>query len=264
MANDNWGSAARFGIFVVGSEVVPEAEWWAMVPGGVSVHAARITAATPWAPWQPDGKAIVLAPDLERGAAQFAAMRLSVAVVAHTSSSVVGGPGWDAAVIAQLKARVGDATQVTTNGTDCVTALRACGIRRPLLVAPPWFRDDAIAAGVSYFEQHGFAVAKTLRHFPEPKWANASPEHLYGKFMHLEQNVDLLRQQIVSACPPSADGILIAGTGFRCVSIIDALESALNLPVVTANQASLWRCLSLAGVQERVSGYGRLLSGDRR
>ena len=29
---DNWGWQARIGMFIVGSEVVPEAEWWAMVP----------------------------------------------------------------------------------------------------------------------------------------------------------------------------------------------------------------------------------------
>ena len=34
---DNWGWQARIGMFIVGSEVVPEAEWWAMVPLNVSV-----------------------------------------------------------------------------------------------------------------------------------------------------------------------------------------------------------------------------------
>ena len=33
-ANDNWGWRARIGMFIVGSEAVPEAEWAAMVPGG--------------------------------------------------------------------------------------------------------------------------------------------------------------------------------------------------------------------------------------
>ena len=41
--NDNWGWRARIGLFIVGNEAVPEAEWWAMAPSGVSVHAARVT-----------------------------------------------------------------------------------------------------------------------------------------------------------------------------------------------------------------------------
>ena len=51
---DNWGWQARIGMFIVGSEVVPEAEWWAMVPLNVSVHAARVTARAPWARWRDD------------------------------------------------------------------------------------------------------------------------------------------------------------------------------------------------------------------
>jgi hypothetical protein len=51
---DNWGWQARIGMFIVGSEVVPEAEWWAMVPLNVLVHAARVTARAPWAHWRDD------------------------------------------------------------------------------------------------------------------------------------------------------------------------------------------------------------------
>ena len=46
MRADNWGWRARIGLFIVGNEAVPEAEWWAMAPPGVSVHAARVTAPT--------------------------------------------------------------------------------------------------------------------------------------------------------------------------------------------------------------------------
>jgi maleate cis-trans isomerase len=69
-----------------------------------------------------------------------------------------------------------------------------------------------------------------------------------------------LYQQVRAACPREADGVLIAGTGFRCVGILDALERDLQRPVVSANQASLWHCLRLAGVRTPVGGYGNLFS----
>ena len=90
LQNDNWGAHARVGMFIVGSEAVPEAEWWAMLPPGVSVHAARITAKTPWASWRADRNGVELSDDLARGAAQFASMRLSAVVIGHSSSSFVG------------------------------------------------------------------------------------------------------------------------------------------------------------------------------
>ena len=54
-------------------------------------------------------------------------------------------------------------------------------------------------------------------------------------------------------------GVGIAGTGFRCVAILDALEQDLERPVVSANQASLWHCLRLSGNHTPISGYGNLL-----
>ena len=56
---------------------------------------------------------------------------------------------------------------------------------------------------------------------------------------------------------------MIAGTGFRCVGIVDALEKALQRPVVTANQASLWRCLNHLGLASDVKGYGQLFEATK-
>ena len=67
LKNDNWGDRARIGMFIVGSEAVPEAEWWAMLPPNVSVHAARVTASAPWARWWENRTGVDLADDLVRG-----------------------------------------------------------------------------------------------------------------------------------------------------------------------------------------------------
>lgn len=260
MHNDNWGADARFGLFIVGAEAVPEAEWWAMAPKGVSVHAARVTAPAPWAPWRSDRSAVDLAIDLERGAAQFAMLRPHAVVLAHSSSSVLGGPGWDAAAAARLAAALPSGTHVTTNGTDCHLALRACAVRRPLLVLPPWFGDATAAAVLRYFTASEVTPAGTLRAALEPRWQAVPPDALYAEGMHVAQRADLLRDQIVANCPAAADGVLIVGTGLRCVGIIDDLEAKLGRPTITANQASLWRCLRLTCVDATPSGYGHLFS----
>ena len=256
---DNWGWQARFGIFIVGNEAVPEAEWWAMLPPNVSVHAARVTARAPWARWRDDHSSVELEDDLARGCRQFAAMRLSAVVVGHSSSSIVGGKGWDEAVVAQLSAMLGAGTRVTTNGLDCLAALKASGVRRPFLVLPPWFNDQTVAAGVRYFADQGVAPVAHHRYDPGRKWRDVPPGDLYGQGMGFEQEIEPLYAQIKSACPAEADGVLIAGTGFRCVGILDALERDLRRPVVSANQASLWQCLRLSGVHTPISGYGSLL-----
>jgi len=259
LEDDNWGWRARIGLFIVGNEVVPEAEWWAMAPSGVSVHAARVTASAPWARWRENRTDIDLTDDLQRGCRQFAAMRLSAVVLGHTSSSVVGGKGWDAAAVSGLSAALGAGAIATTNGLDTLAALRASGVKRPFLVPPPWFPDDTVKAAIRYYVDHGFEPAAHLRFDPGRKWRDLPPGDLNGNGMGLEQEVEPLYAQIRAACPPAADGVLIAGTGFRCVAILETLEQDVRRPVISANQASLWRGLRLSGVQAPVAGYGYLL-----
>ncbi|MBV8190832.1 MAG: hypothetical protein JO339_26565 [Alphaproteobacteria bacterium] len=259
MANDNWGWRARVGLFIVGNEAVPEAEWWAMAPAGVSIHAARVTARAPWLRWREDKSGVAPEDDLVRGCRQFAAMRLSVVTIGHSSSSLLGGKGWDESSIAALSPLLGAGTAVTTNGLDTQAALRALEVKRPFLVLPPWFNDDTVAAGVRYYADHGLSPVGHLRYDPGRKWRDLPPGELVGQGLGFDQEVEPLFRQIRTACPSDADGVLIAGTGFRCVAILDALEQDLQRPVVSANQASLWHCLRSSGVRQQVCGYGRLL-----
>jgi maleate isomerase len=45
----------------------------------------------------------------------------------------------------------------------------------------------------------------------------------------------------------------------RSHTVIDRLEQALGKPVITSTQATLWHALRLAGIEDRIAGYGRLL-----
>ena len=148
---------------------------------------------------------------------------------------------------------------MTTNGLDTQAALSASGVKRPFLVLPPWFNDELIAAGVRYYADHGLEPAGHLRYDPGRKWRDLPPGDLTRDGMHLEQELEPLFAQIKQACPREADGVLIAGTGFRCVGILDALEQDLKRPAISANQASLWHAMRSASIQAQVSGYGSLL-----
>lgn len=256
---DNWGWKARIGMFIVSSEAVPEAEWWAMAPPGISVHAARVSAPTPWARWDENRDTVALDGDLERGARHFAGMRLSAVVVGHSSSSIAGGVGWDDAVIRRLSEVLPPGTAVTTNGLDCQAALTAAKVRRPFLVFPAWFADTMQARGADYFERAGYTPAGQMRVDPGRNWRDVPPNELYPRLMQFEQDVEAVYRQVRMACPAEADGVLFVGTGLRCVAILDHLENDLQRPVLSANQASLWHSLKLSGVRSNIAGYGSLL-----
>jgi maleate isomerase len=245
-------------MLIVQDEPIPEAEWWAMAPPGVSIHAARVSATAPWAKGpldQPGG--LELAPDLAHGTEQLGKMRLGALTVGHSSSSLAGGKGWDEAVVARLTPLAGG-VPVSTNGLDCLAALRALGLRRPFLFLPPWFGDPVVEAGVRYFADWGFPPAAHQRFDSGPAYRHLPPAEVHRQGGVWDQDPEPLYQQVRTSCPDSADGVLIAGTGFRAVAVIEALEQDLARPVVTANQASLWHCLRIAGVRAPIEGYGRL------
>ena len=50
-----------------------------------------------------------------------------------------------------------------------------------------------------------------------------------------------------------------AGGALRPLDVVDVLERRLGKPVVCSNQAMVWDCLRLAGVEDRFEGYGALL-----
>ena len=214
-----------------------------------------------WARWDESRSGVELSDDLQRGCRQFAAMRLSAVVVGHTSSSVVGGKGWDAAAASALSAALGPDVIVSTNGLDTLAALLASRVRQPFLVLPPWFPDDTVKAAVGYYAEHGFAPAAHLRVDPGRKWRDLPPGRAYAPAEWVSSRTSN-RSMRRSARPArrTADGVLIAGTGFRCVAILQTLEHDLGRPVISANQASLWNCLRLAGIRAPVAGYGNLLT----
>lgn len=55
------------------------------------------------------------------------------------------------------------------------------------------------------------------------------------------------------------DAVFISCTNLRSFSIIDAVEAATGLPVISSNQALLWQMLKLAGITG-VAGPGRLFT----
>ena len=63
----------------------------------------------------------------------------------------------------------------------------------------------------------------------------------------------------VEAMAPDAEGLFVSCTALRAAEVAERIEEAIGRPVVTSNQASVWRCLRLLGLTRPLPGYGRLL-----
>ena len=58
---------------------------------------------------------------------------------------------------------------------------------------------------------------------------------------------------------PESEAIFISCVTLHTIEIIEALEHDLGKPIITSNQVTMWNLLKLAGVNEKIEGYGQLL-----
>lgn len=247
---DGIGSRARIGVLTPHLDPVPESEFQALAPQGVSIHAARV----PLGMVGPDGKIIPRVdpeiakgfsegPAVDKAAALLSAVSPSAVVYAFTSSSYILGSDGDARLRERLEKEI-SGTPVVIQTTALVTALRTLQSERIALIHPPWFSPELDALGTDYFEKAGFFVAYHGAAQLRSDYGDIGPEQIF----------DWATRRM----PENADALVIGGGGFRAVGAISALEDALGRPVLSANQASFWCALRASGVDDEIGNYGEI------
>ncbi|SDQ75181.1 ectoine utilization protein EutA [Pseudovibrio sp. Tun.PSC04-5.I4] len=66
---------------------------------------------------------------------------------------------------------------------------------------------------------------------------------------------------IEAACAtmdPSAEALFVSCTGLRAAVCIERIEARIGKPVVTSNQAMIWRCFQHLNSSKTATGFGRL------
>jgi maleate isomerase len=154
-------------------------------------------------------------------------------VVAYmcTSGSFVRGREGEAGLRRAIEA-VGVPRAVTTSGA-LIDALAALGVRR-LAVATPY--DDVVTALLRDFLA-AFdieIVACSFLGLTERIWA-----------LDYEQVSQLVRGCLV----PEAEAVFVSCTNVPTFDILGSLEAQLGLPVLSANQVTLWSALGAVGLQ---------------
>ena len=237
---DGDGRRARIGIVVPSVNTVMEPWAARAVPEGVSVHFSRM--------FMPPNTTTEGLIEMDRTDGQSALRQLSslhphVMAYGCTASSIVQGLAYDA----HLRKEMAEAYDVpaTTAAHAIITALNTLGARRISMVSPYPAKLDA--AEHAYFRKAGFEVlgGDCLGIIDGFRLAEPSPDTLFE-----------LGQRGMAA---AADALVISCLNTRSHTVIARLEKSLGKPVVTSTQATLWHALRLAGIEDRLTGHGRLL-----
>lgn len=250
---DGWGQT-RIGVLTPHADIVPEAEFNALAPEGISIHAARI----PFGGCRPGGtmdptiaddpvRAIADPPSVDDAAEMLAMAPLHAIVFGFTSSSYVRGATDDATLKSRLETRT-RGIPVVIPCAAAASALVALSAKKIALISPPWFSVEMAQQGVRYFQSQGAEVVYGApAGLPSDQQA-IQPEQLYD--------------WVSSHVPKTAEAIFIGGNGFRAIGVIKALEDNLDRPVLTANQVAFWCALRLTGARAPVVNYGRIFEFD--
>jgi maleate isomerase len=239
---DLMGWRARIGLLVPDALIPTEPWFYRLAPRGVTFLTTRMdfgktaTAET----------IVKLKETALRGAKELANAEVDIIGYCCTSGSFIGGKGYDQAIIEEIQNVTGIPTTTTT--TACVEALKVLNFRSLVLVTPYVQAVDEIEK--EFLEQHDFNVigtgGKNLENVMEMAKLRA------GEWYRLAR--DTYNKH------PDADGIFISCMTVKPMDIIQPLENDTKRPVITADQATLWKLLRMAGINESIQGYGKLLS----
>lgn len=229
---------AKIGFVLLATEQTVQDDVVALCPEGVGVHFARASIPDSITTETLAAQADLLAP---AAATLLPDGSLDVVCYACTSGSLVIG---EERVHAEL-VRGAPNAKPTSLIASVIKALRVIGVRR-LAVATPYLADIN-AREARYLERAGFEVAA-----------------ITGLDLEKDSNMvrvapGFIRDFAISIDRPNVDAVFMSCGALRSVDVVEEIEERLGKPVIVSNQAMIWDCLRLAGIDDRITGYGRLL-----
>ncbi|MFD8422384.1 aspartate/glutamate racemase family protein [Streptomyces sp. NPDC059466] len=217
-------------------------ELWRWVPDEVSLHVTR----TPFVPVEVSLDLARLVSEHETlGDAVRALNAVAPEVVAYacTSGSFVGGVAGEQAMCEAMR-RAGEVAALTTSGA-LLEALAELGAHRIALVTP-----------------YTVSVTQSLEEYLAEAGAEVTGRAFMGLTRHIwkvpyRDVVDMARRAVRSG---PADALFISCTNLPTYDVIAQLEAELDIPVISANQVTMWAALRHLGTRA-VGPRQRLVRG---
>ena len=231
---------ATIGLITLVSDPVIEGEMRRYLPlPGIGIYSARI----PFAPRVDLSTLGAMADDLA-ATTELIMPGEDLDVVAYgcTSGAMTIGPERVAELVRQAQPKAA----VTNPITASLTGLAKLGAKRLAVITP--YIDEVNERLATFIEDQGFEIVAcaAFKQETDHDICRVTPASIREAALDVGAAKD-------------ADALFISCTGLRASGIIDQLERDLGKPVVASNQAISWHALRLAGLDDRVEGFGSLL-----
>lgn len=235
------GWRARIGQMRPATAIEGAEEWRSVAPVGVAFADARTIVPRV----DEDGLKVMMSQVLE-AARQLATAKVDLIVQCGAPGTFLRGKGHDESVCAEIEAETG-IPAITMMGAQ-MDALKALGAKN--IAVATVYSDEVNAKMAAYMEASGFAIAamKGLQ-ILDP----------FDASVHDADSAYRLGRDAFRAAG-KADAILISCGTYRTFEILPYLEMDTGVPVVSSNQATLWRALRRLGLPDVIPNLGKLWS----
>ena len=243
---DRLGWRRKFGVVVPSTNTIVEPEFHAMAPPGVTNHTSRFLIPNMDLHSDADFEQLVAT---IKATLDDAIDGLTPAGPDHIIVGISAESFWDGADGAaqlqkRLEAKAG--CTLTLGSAAARAALEAVGAKRLGVVTPYWpVADERVR---DYFGECGFEIValKGLK--------ATSPVNIAA------QSEETLRQAMIQVNRPEVDTIIQVGTNLGMAKLAAEAERWLGKPVLAINTALYWHALRQNGINDKIPGWGSLLS----
>jgi maleate isomerase len=244
---DSLGWRRKFGVIAPSTNTSVQPEFDGMRPVGVTNHFSRIR--IPDNPVKSDEDFLKLMDDIRATImdAVDAVMTSSPDYLVMGMSAETFWDGLDGSIELQNRIETRAGVKVAMGSDACQAALRRYGsIKRIGVITPYMPVGDAQVR--KFFTDCGFEVV----HLKGLKCA--SPMLI----AHVSEKD--LRDAINEVNDPSIEAIVQVGTNLAMARVAGVAEFWLDKPVIAINTATYWWALRQNGIEDKIQGYGSLLS----
>jgi maleate isomerase len=227
----------KLGFVIPSWNTVIEYEILRMLPPGVSGHFSRVTHTD-------DSEASLehMGEQLPSHAELLGHAKVDAICYACTAASFLHGRQHEIDYLSRVQTSV--APPIISMAGAIVDAAQYLGLKRVAVGAPyeQWLLDRL----VRYLEGAGFQVVRAVG-LGEQADVKHAPEKATELGLH--------------AWSDEADGLILSCSNFRTLEMIPQLERRMKKPVLTSNNAALWKMLSVTGWRGVIPEAGVLFDG---
>jgi arylmalonate decarboxylase len=185
-------------------------------------------------------------PLIPAAAERLAAAGADAIELTGTSLTFFNGEAFNQMLCETVRRASGLPTTTMSNGV--ISALKAVSAQRVSVATA--YNDDVNLRLSSFLNEHGLEAEVVVGLGIEAIADVAS----------VTQD-DLINFAIrVRALAPEADAMLLSCGGFRTLELLQPIEDAIGLPVISSMPHGLWAGARLVGLSGQAPGYGQLLS----